>query len=177
MNGEDHAEYHTENVWNSVLEKSAQDIGNNSIAYKWMHLHEARKYSSRYNMLMYATIILGPLAGILSGLNIQQDIQLSEIIMDATIALIGFSSGAIAGVVKWAKYDEQSNMHKNSAAKYTSLAGNIRRQMMLLRLRLLSVLLWVRTRWRDSSLRVCDRIVTLYWNNRWHSSYRPQILL
>jgi hypothetical protein len=77
---------------------------------------------------MYAGIILGPLAGLLSGIGvtINPDPHVTFPIMSAVAAFI---SGIVVAITKFGRFEEESSHHKIAASKYTSLESNVRRQL------------------------------------------------
>lgn len=118
--------------WNSRLESVVKNIGEDSMAYKIMHLHESHNAIRLYTSLMLGGIVLGPMAGIISAIGASMNMSdypgfvISEI-------LLGFLSGIVVAILKFGKYEEVSNSNKSAAAKYASLESNVRRQLSLFR--------------------------------------------
>jgi len=118
--------------WNDKLELVVKNIGESSKSYKLMHIHEAQRSNKIYNTLLILGIIMGPLAGIISGIG-----EILNPDTDHTIPIIAtvfsFLSGTIVTIIKVGKYDEYSNANKQAAARYTSIESNVRRQLSLYR--------------------------------------------
>ena len=115
--------------WNESIEKVVKNIGESSKGYKIMHITAARYAYFLYNYLMYLAIILGPLAGVLNTINTSTNLLWLEI----TAIGISFTTGIIMTIIRFGNFEEKMNAHKSAAAKYTSLEGNIRRQLLLLK--------------------------------------------
>lgn len=120
--------------WNSNIEKNIKNIGESCKGYKWMHIRMARIASRRYNILMYLTIVTGPLGALFAAISASRDeCHGDNTILQVLIIICASLSGFFGTVVKYSKYNQKSIDHKTSAAKYTSLEGNIRRQLSLYR--------------------------------------------
>lgn len=113
------------NIWNENLEKEVKNIGLNCEKYRWISNHISERISFKYNYLMYLAIIIGPIAGVLS--------TFSEKTPDINIlvTLFSFFNGILSAVIKFSNFDEKSLKFKNMAVKYSSLSGNINRQLAL----------------------------------------------
>lgn len=118
--------------WDEEIEKSVKEIGEKAKGYKIMHIQEAHRISTRYKWLMYSGIILGPLAGLLSGIGATLNPD-APFEFPIASACAGFISGIIVAVTKFGKFEEKSSHHKLAASKYTSLESNVRRQLILCR--------------------------------------------
>lgn len=114
-------------MWNDKIEDTIRKIGESVNGYKVMHIYASGRASLFNSILIYFNIALGPLAGVLSSIDYYLEKQQLKIL----IMCITFLSGTIATVIKFAKLDQKSEAHKSAAAKYTSLEGNIRRQLSL----------------------------------------------
>lgn len=119
--------------WNSRIETSVKEIGEKSKGYKIMHIQSARKISMKYNLLMYSGIILGPLAGFLSGIGAILHPPEGPIEFPIAATCAGFLAGIVVAISKFGKFEEKSSHHKLAASKYTSLESNVRRQLVLCR--------------------------------------------
>lgn len=97
-----------------------------------MHIYEAQRANKIYTKLTIVGIILGPLAGIVSGIDTTV-IESKEPIMPIIATILGFLSGIVVAVIKFGRYDEFSNANKQAAARYTSIESNVRRQLGLYR--------------------------------------------
>ena len=120
-------------VWNDKLESVAKDIGEDATGNKLMHIWEAQNNITKYNRLMMLGICIGPIGGLLStigaALNPDRDPTIPII-----SAIFGFLSGIFVAIIKFGKYDEKSNGHKQAVARYTSVESNVRRQLSLYRM-------------------------------------------
>jgi hypothetical protein len=119
--------------WNSGLEFAAKDIGEIAGGYKMMHIAAAQKASRAYMIVMFLGIIIGPITGVLSGVGQALDQNPSPSLIPILVTVMSFLSGVIVSVIKFGKYDEVSTSNKVAAARYTSLEGNVRRQLALYR--------------------------------------------
>jgi hypothetical protein len=129
---ESHTQYPTIS-WNESIEQNVKEIGEKSKGYKIMHIQEARKISQLYRRLMYAGILLGPLAGILSGIGAILNPSEGPVEFPIAATCVGFVSGIVVAITKYGKFEEKSSHHKIAASKYTGLESNIRRQLVLCR--------------------------------------------
>lgn len=118
--------------WNDKLETSAKNIGESAKGYKLMHITEAQKAHKIYNRLMILGMVLGPLASLTTGFHdsLAPDIK-TTISVIGTVA--GILSGVVVAIIKFGKYDEESRINKQAAARYTSIESNVRRQLSLYR--------------------------------------------
>ena len=87
---------------------------------------------------MYATIILSPIAGIIAGIEtafLQKDTinPVVALVFGVIISILTYTVGVLSAIIKFGKFTEKSDAHKSSAAKYTSLETNIRKQLILFR--------------------------------------------
>ena len=116
--------------WNKHIEDTVIQIGESAKRYKIIHLKAARKAMKWYTILMVFGIVVGPSAGTLSAIGTALNPE-----KDPTIPIIscvlGFISGIVVAGIKFAKLDEVSLSNKTTAAKYTSIESNVRRQMAL----------------------------------------------
>jgi hypothetical protein len=123
--------------WNSNIELNIKQIGESCKGYKWMNIQSSKDTGMKYDYLMYATIVIGPLAGVLAAASSPKDEEDCEnertIALRVLIILCGFLSGVLASIIKFSKFEQRSIDHKTAAAKYASLEGNIRRQLSLFR--------------------------------------------
>lgn len=124
----------TTSKWNPHIEKTIKDIGESCKGYKWMHIKLAKLSMQKYNYLMYLTICTGPLAGLFATIASSKGSCDNEYrTLQVLVIACSFFSGVLASVVKYSKYNQKSIDHKTAAAKYTSLEGNVRRQLSLCR--------------------------------------------
>jgi len=113
------------NLWNENLENQVKNIGLCCEKYTWITTYMAKNISFKYNLLMYMAIVIGPIAGILS--------SFSEKNADITVlvTIFSFINGVLSAVIKFSNFEERSLKLKNIAVKYSSLSGNINRQLSL----------------------------------------------
>jgi len=111
--------------WNENIEKTLKDIEDSCSGYKWMNIFAARKNEKKYNFLMYTSIILGPVTGILSTIS-----ESSENI-NILVTIFSFLTGIISAITKFSEFGEKSLAYKNISSKYASLETNIKRQISL----------------------------------------------
>ena len=119
--------------WDEDIENNVKEIGEKAKGYKIMHIQEARRISRQYKWLMYSGIILGPIAGLLSGIGAIINPSNGPVEWPIAAACTGFISGIVVAVTKFGKFEEKSSHHKLAASKYTSLESNVRRQLVLCR--------------------------------------------
>ena len=125
----------TKNVnWNPIIEKNVLEIGEKAKGYKTMHTQESEQVSTKYDILMFCGIVLGPLAGLLSSIGAILAPPDTAIILPILSTCVGFLSGIFVAITKYGKYEENMSKHKLAASKYTSLESNVRRQLALCRL-------------------------------------------
>lgn len=110
--------------WNNASEIAMKNIGTMCILYKKKHLESARFCNTMHTILTYLGIILGPLAGLLSALSINNSISIS---------IISFISGLIVSIIKVGRFEKNALLHNSSSSNYTNLEHNIRRQLCLYR--------------------------------------------
>jgi len=140
--------------WNTKLEGVVQGIGDDSSSYMMMHMYQAQRLNIIYNRLIIAGIVIGPLSGICSTINQVSGIGPSPL-LSITEIILGFMSGIIVAIIKFGKYDEASNSNQTTAARYTSLAANVKRQMSLERsdrINALKYLDWLQTKYDEMIL-------------------------
>jgi len=124
----------TVSKWNSNIEKNIKDIGESCKGYKWMHIKLARSALYNYNILMYLTIAIGPLGGLFGTITAsKQDFENEYTVLQILAIMCSCVTGFLASIAKYANYNQRSVDHRTAAAKYTSLEGNIRRQLSLFR--------------------------------------------
>lgn len=114
--------------WTYELEDYLNKIGKISMKYKKIHNAKAKYYIRKYNTAMYTSIMLSPLVGMLSAVNISIG---DYMIIPIVILCVSFLNGIIMSVIKFRRWDEESNQHKTSAAKYAALASSAKRQLTL----------------------------------------------
>lgn len=114
--------------WTENIEKTLQEISQDCRKYKLLNIFAARKNEKKYNLLMYSSIVLGPITGILSIVSSQ-----NEAIFSTLITVYSFFSGVLSAVIKYSGFGEKALTHKTIASKYASLESNIKRQLSLAR--------------------------------------------
>jgi hypothetical protein len=111
--------------WTREIEKYAKKVGEESMRYKIAHIAKSVEYTTGYNRLMYVSMILTPLMGLISGINIKLQSDAVPII----ILCISFLNSAILSIIKFGKLEEAANTHKTSAAKYSAIAFDVSTQL------------------------------------------------
>ncbi len=81
---------------------------------------------------MYISIVIGPTTGVISGILTNFDVNTQKY-LSILITILSFISGIIATILKFGRFEEESNSNKLAASKYTSLENNVRRQLALSR--------------------------------------------
>jgi hypothetical protein len=119
--------------WNEKIENNVKEIGEKSKGYKIMHIKQSRKIARTYKYLTYTGILLGPLAGLLSGIGAILSPSDDPVGFPIAATCVGFISGIVVVIIKTGKYEESNANHKLAASKYTSLESNVRRQLDLCR--------------------------------------------
>jgi len=120
--------------WNDKIEYTIKDVGETAKAFKMMHIEMARHYSRIYKIYAYLGIIMGPLAGIITGFQPSFVFPTElDVFFTIFVTIISFLSGAIVAIIKFGKFDEASSANKLAASRYTSLESNVRRQLSLYR--------------------------------------------
>jgi len=114
--------------WNLKTKKTIKSLGEMALGYKWMHARASQKYNSTYNNIMYISIAIGPIAGVLTGINSFME---STFIFPIIITVISFLSSTLIAIIKFGNYEEKCNCHREASGKYTSLANNARIQLSL----------------------------------------------
>lgn len=119
------------NQWNESIEKSMKSLINDALIHEKMHIEASMSAKKWYNWLMYASIFLGPIGGILDS-TIRKDCNNKELtIIDATVKAFLFATGILATCVKFGNFENATILHKTIAMKYKSLSQNINRQLSL----------------------------------------------
>lgn len=137
--------------WNSRLEGVVKNIGNDSMAYKIMHLTESQQAMDTYEYLMLIGIILGPISGLVSAIGAALNMSDYSALVISEI-ILGFLSGITVAILKYGKYDEVSGANKSAAAKYASIEANVRRQLSLYRsdrANSISYMEWLETKYEE----------------------------
>ena len=115
--------------WNSNFEKIILNFKNkiSSLGKQHSELSEIKyKYHSYY---MLSVLIIGPLTGLVSGVG--SYFKTHENLLLVSSSFLNIFSGIILSIIKFNKYDEISNDHKNAAIRYASLEHNIEQQILL----------------------------------------------
>lgn len=114
--------------WSINLENTLKEIGDSCIGYKWMNIFAARKNEKKYNYLMYISITLAPITGILSAISTTSNYGTN---LQILITTFSFFSGIISGIIKYSEFGDKALSYKTIASKYASLETNIKRQLSL----------------------------------------------
>jgi len=137
--------------WTEKLENIAEKIEKDSKSYKLMHIFQARKYHIIYNALSITSILLGPLAGLLSAIEAVLYPEENHV-LPILVSVLSTISGILVAAVKFGNYDVKSQSNKSVAARYTSIENNIRRQLTIDREHRVPVseyLSWLETKYEE----------------------------
>jgi len=115
----------------SSLKNEIVLIGEKSKLYKKMHLDNSYKLSHIYDMFSYMGIAIGPISGLISGINSFIHPE-DHILLPIIASIFAFVSGILVAITKFGKYEERSYNHKLAASKYTSLESNVRRHLLII---------------------------------------------
>jgi hypothetical protein len=132
--------------WSTHLENVTKTLGEHAQGFKLMHIQSARKNQYRYNAIMYASLFVGPLASVVSGIGITQNPPDTPAFYPVIASVISFFAGLLTMVIKFGKFDQSSSAHKLAASRYTSLESNVRRQLDLprnIRVEAVNYLAWL----------------------------------
>ena len=119
-----------DNRWNENIEQNIKNLAEMAIAYKWMHIHAARRFTKRFNFLMNTAIILTGIDGVLNVVRLTVN---DNTAMAIIAPIISFIVASILSVIKFRRYDELAYNHKTYAGKYTGIISNARRQLTMFR--------------------------------------------
>lgn len=114
--------------WNSKIEKSLEEIMTELNYYSSTHLKIANKNMKRYNYLMNLGLVLGPLVGLLSSINL---IIEDQDIIPVLMIVVPFLNGIIVSMIKFSNYEQKSNEHKLAHSRFSNLFHLIKRQLSL----------------------------------------------
>lgn len=117
-------------VWTDTIEASLEEIKQNSRMYKILNLQAMRATKRLHDVLMYLTIILSPIAGIITALS---GTDVNRTVVTVFVIVFTFISGGLSSVVKFSKLEERLALHRIFVSKFASLQGNIGRQLSLQR--------------------------------------------
>jgi len=118
-----------EYIWDEGSEEIVQNIGYESQGRKIMHQAEARISSRWFTVFTWATLILAPLSGIVSSVELATKNSDDPIIYPLLSAIASFAAAVAAGALKAGKYEEVTNRHITAANKFASIEENARRQL------------------------------------------------
>jgi len=117
--------------WTGSFEKMVKDIGEQCRGYKWMFIRSAMTMSRRFDVLMYITIALGPMVGILTTL--KNILESDNKAFDILAIVFAFLAGVVASIVKYSNLSEKTHTYRKTAARFASLEFNIRTQLSAVR--------------------------------------------
>ena len=124
---EEDKQFHTvTSNWSESVENTLRNIYSSCIGYKWMNIFGARKNEKKYNILMYCSIVIGPIAGILSATSSSENN-----VIQPFVTIFSFLSGVTSAIIKFSEFGEKALVYKTNASKYASLEMNIQRQLSL----------------------------------------------
>lgn len=131
-------EINTDKNWDDSIEKIAEGIGYTCIAYKIMHTMAGRNYLKIYTILIYVTIVVSPIAGIIAGIETAyfsgNGINMATALtFGIIISILTYTAGILSAVIKFAKFTEKSDAHRTASANYTAIENSVRQQLILSR--------------------------------------------
>lgn len=112
--------------WNPAMEQNLKSIGELSYQWRWMHLRSAKRCTMIYDILMYLSIVLGPIAGVLTGITIFEPDSTG---ISVTVAAVSFIYSIMVSIVKFGKFEELSSKHLTTSGKYSALLSDIKKQL------------------------------------------------
>lgn len=124
----------TDNGWNDEIESQIEQLGNLSLGYKWIYRETAKVYDSRHKKLSWASVVMPQIAGltiILESFATQDPFTRS--IFSISSIVLSFVSSILAAIIEFGDYGGKADENRRAAAKFTSLSGNIQRQISLYR--------------------------------------------
>lgn len=114
-------------VWNEDIENVLKEIEGSCSNYRELCMASARYELRVYMALMYTMLIVSPLSGVLSTINLDYQDRVIQIF----IIFFTFVSSILSAIIKFSKFEQKSTSHQTFASKYASLEGNIKRQLTL----------------------------------------------
>ena len=115
--------------WNHKFENIIQDIYRKIVRCKLEHGKIARSSYNSYHFYTMIIIIITPISGLISCIG--ASLGAEEHILLITSSVINIITGILMSIIKFNKYDENNNLHMNTAIRYTSLENNIKQQLSL----------------------------------------------
>lgn len=119
----------TTSIWSDNIEIILKEMGESCLGYKWMNVYAAKKNEYRYSILMYISILIGPISGVLSTIALENNAPSLQIL----VTIFSFISGVVSTIIKFSEFGQKASSYKTTASNYASLEGNIRRQLSLSR--------------------------------------------
>ena len=116
--------------WTPESEAVVQNIGIETRCRKDKQMQAARRMRCKYNLLIYTSIILGPMSAVVSGIGVSLNPE-EPSFFPIIASIIAFVSGVLSAIVKFSRLDEQSSEHKRAANLYKRLENSVRIQLTL----------------------------------------------
>jgi len=113
-------------VWTTKIEKNIKSLWENAVNYRKIHNNISRKYSNYNNKLMYISICLGPLVGLLTEISIKIE---DTTVLPLIVIFISFLSGIVCIIIKFSNWNDKAYEHKSTASRFAALANNMKRQL------------------------------------------------
>jgi hypothetical protein len=113
------------NTWTTAIESVARDIGNKSLGYKWMHVQSAEKIEWYYDRLSYINIAFTPLIAL--GVLYPSTTEIPEIKIGLGVLVV--LNGIVVSLLKFWGNIQESQAHRYTSTRYSSLVSNIRRHL------------------------------------------------
>jgi len=115
--------------WSDNIELVIKGIQESCTAYKWMFLTAAKKSENKYSIGMYALMLVGGIAGVLSNITDSSSDYIDYI--QPIITIMCYGTSIIGGILKFAKFDQKTTAYKTMSNRFNSLESDITRQLSL----------------------------------------------
>ena len=125
-----HAQDVSATTWTRTLEEYVSNIGEEAQGFRILHLENAQSYSFYCSVQMYANCALAAASGLAGtlGMLLNPGPSILFPVISATIVFLLALTGPL---FSQQKYDQLELTHRQAAAKFASLEGNVRRCMAL----------------------------------------------
>ncbi len=110
--------------WTPEIENHMLDIQKSCSNYKFLNIKAAQKKIRSHNILMYSSMLVSSVVGILSTFN-------TNSIVSVFITIFSFFAGILSAIVKFSKYESKAATHQNLYYKFTNLENLIKKELSL----------------------------------------------
>lgn len=118
-------------MWSASVEKNLQYIANQAKSYKILHRRASSYHSRIYKSLMYMSMFLGPIGGILNTINITFQECEEDNAFTIISTITSFLTAFFIAAVKFGNFENEVSRHSEFSAKFASLENNVKRQLAL----------------------------------------------